>query len=146
LPCNLNYKIFFYSKYIKSLGGGEIYEFWYVKYIWFFGIIGRQGPLNNRSSWRTDKISQPHSNQFLRMFEPISNNEIARRDLYFMPCKQMLEISSDLKCSNLFIIDVRHLHFTKKFLVLLLVVFFLFSCTLYADSYIIKTRCHSTFK
>jgi hypothetical protein len=34
----------------------------------------------------------------------------------------------------------------KKILVLLLVVFFLFSHTLYAESDIIKTRCHGTFK
>jgi len=34
----------------------------------------------------------------------------------------------------------------KKFLVLLSVVFFLFSYTIYADSYKIKTRCHSTFE
>ena len=61
-----------------------------------------QGPLNTRSwSWRTDKISQPHSKQFLRDFRTYIDNEIGRRDLYFMPGKQMLEKSAILGFENI---------------------------------------------
>ena len=52
-----------------------------------------QGPLNTRSwSWRTDKISQPHSNQFLSHVRTYIDNEIARIDMYFIAYKEMLEI------------------------------------------------------
>jgi hypothetical protein len=86
--------------HIKSSGGGEICEFWYAKYICFWN--NWQGSLNTRSwSWRTDKISQPHSNQFLSHVRTYIVNEIARRDLYFMQCKQMLEKTQVVVCKEI---------------------------------------------